>query len=306
MRIIFMGTPDYATKILETLLNENDIEVVALVTQPDKPVGRKQILTPPHAKAYILQEGIELPILQPLTLRDESVVEELKKLEPDFIVVAAYGQILPQNVLDIAPCINLHASLLPKYRGASPIQSSILSNDTFSGVTAMMMEKGLDTGDMLGFSYVKIDENTTSPKLFEELSQKAASLTVKVLKRFDELSPLKQSNSRTSYSPKIKKEDGEVSFTCKAEELDRKFRTFHPWPGVYLESKLKLLELTCKDKESLHINTGEILSICTEGVEVSCKKGSVLIKSVQAPSKKAVDAISYLLGKRLEVGDTIY
>lgn len=305
MRVLFMGTPDYATAILKGLIEDTMITVVGLVTQPDKPVGRKQVLTPPHAKAYALDAGEDFPILQPRTLKDESVQEELRALKPDFIVVAAYGQILPRAVLDIAPCINLHASLLPKYRGASPIQSSVLADDAFSGVTAMMMEEGLDTGDMLGFSYVKLDENTTSAGLFAELSDKATSLTLKTLKRFSSLSAIKQSNALTSYAPKIKKEHGEVNFKSKATMLERKFRTFHPWPGVYLPSKLKLISLTLKDKEALHVKEGEILSITKEGVEVACSQGSIVLKTVQPPSKKAMDASAYLLGQRLEVGDTL-
>ena len=305
MRVVFMGTPDYATAILKSLVADPTIEVVALVTQPDKPVGRKQILTPPHAKAYALDVLLPCPILQPRTLKESEIQTQLRALNPDFIVVAAYGQILPRAVLDIAPCINLHASLLPKYRGASPIQSSVLSGDRFSGVTAMLMEEGLDTGDMLGFSYVPLDETTTTVELFEILSQKAATLTIKTLKQFHKLSALKQTNARTSYSPKIKKEDGEVSFTCNAVELKRKFRTFHPWPGIYLPSKLKLLALTCKDKTTAHVKVGEIIAITNEGVEIACAIGSVLLKTVQPPSKKAMDATAYLLGQRLDVGHTL-
>ena len=146
-KIVFMGTPDYATVIFQELL-ESHYEVVALFTQPDKKVGRKQILTYPHIKQFCVDNGLSLPIYQPTTLKDEKIINSIKSLNPDFIIVAAYGQILPKQILNIAPCINLHASLLPKYRGASPIQSAILNNDKYSGVTAMMMEETLDSGDI--------------------------------------------------------------------------------------------------------------------------------------------------------------
>ena len=183
MNVVFMGTPDYAVRILRHL-KEAGFNIKAVFTQPDKPVGRKQILTPSEVKIYAQNELAGVPVLTPNTLKDEAVVAELKAFEPKFIVVAAYGKILPQSVLDIAPCINLHASILPKYRGASPIQSAILAGEKQTGVTAMLMDAGLDTGDMLDFIYTPC-ENKMSSELFSELGELGGELIVKVLKNFE-------------------------------------------------------------------------------------------------------------------------
>ena len=188
-RIVFMGTPDYATVILEKLVANDNYEIIALFTQEDKKVGRKQILTPPHIKQYALENNLDFPIYQPKKLRDEENVAIINDVKPDFIIVAAYGQILPKTILDIAPCINLHASLLPKYRGASPIQEALLHDDTFSGVTAMLMDVGLDTGDILGLQYLKIEKDMCVEDAFANLSQVAANLTIEILDNFQYINP---------------------------------------------------------------------------------------------------------------------
>ena len=303
-RVVFMGTPDYATEILKALIGENSIKVVALFTQPDKPVGRKQILTPPHIKKYLLETNSDIEIFQPESLKDKEVQKELEKLEPDFIIVAAYGQLLPKEVLDIAPCINLHASLLPSYRGASPIQSSILNGDKFSGVTAMLMDEGLDRGDILAYSVVKIDDHVMVSRLFEELSKAAAKLTISVVNEFDKIAPIKQFDCLKSYSKKISKNDGLVDLD-DAKKVYTKFRAFHPWPGIFLKNSLKIKSLELGDS-SLHKRDGEILDIKDESVEVSCLVGSLILKRVQPPSKKEMSAKEYILGKRLKVGDSIF
>ncbi len=191
-KILFMGTPDYATKIFDELLR-SCYEIVGLFTQPDKPVGRKQIITPPpHIKQYCLDKNLELPIFQPIKLKGNvEVTQQIKDLNPDFIIVAAYGQILPKEILDIAPCINLHASLLPKYRGASPIQESLLNDDEFTGVTSMFMEEGLDSGDILGLQYLKITPKMEVSEAFEKLSEIAAKLTITTLDNFEKKFNLK-------------------------------------------------------------------------------------------------------------------
>lgn len=301
MKIVFMGTPDYATEILEELFTCKEFEVSLVVTQPDKPVGRKQVLTPPHTKQWLLSSGKNTPIYQPSTLKTEEAKEYISSFAPDFIVVAAYGQILPRAILDIAPCINLHASLLPKYRGASPIQASLLNNDSFSGVSAMLMEEGLDCGDMLGFSYTKIDENTKVDALFEELSKLAAKLTCKVLKNFENILPLAQNSAQTSYAKKITKQDGLVNLqTMSAHEIYTKFCAYDPWPGIYLESGLKLKDIKIISS-SKGFKAGEIQSIQNDLI-VTCKEGALVIKSVQAPSKNIVSSLEYIRGKRLEIG----
>lgn len=306
MRIVFMGTPSYATSILKELLHVKRFEVVALFTQPDKPVGRKRILTPPHIKEFLQKEAVDIPIFQPNSLKDRATQDTIKSLKPDFLVVAAYGQILTQEVLSICPCINLHASLLPKYRGASPIQSAILESEAYSGVTAMLMDKGLDTGDMLGFSYVPLCKNTTSKELFETLSVLASKLTIKVLDKFQNLEPMKQVSSNSTYAPKIKKEDGKVDIkSLHVKKIWSKFCAFNPWPGIYLPNGVKLIDftitsLTCKEE------LGSIKSINEEYVEVVAKGGILTLKTIQPPSKKPMSAYAYMLGQRKKVGDNLY
>ena len=205
MKILFMGTPDYAKTILQSLIDK--YEIVGVYTQPDKIVGRKRVLTSPLVK--ILAENNNLPVFQPNNLNNE--IENIKELNPDFIVVAAFGQILPKEILEIAPCINLHASLLPKYRGASPIQTAILNGDTWTGVTAMKMDIGLDTGDILAYQYCEVKDKN-APQLFDELALIASELTLFVIENYKKIVPLKQNNAISTYSPKITKKDGEIFF----------------------------------------------------------------------------------------------
>ncbi len=302
IRVLFMGTPDYATAILTALIDDSDITVTGLITQPDKPVGRKQILTPPHTKAYLLEHAINIPIYQPDNLRNDAAYDFIKEQAPDFIVVAAFGQILPQKILDYAPCINLHASILPKFRGASPIQDAILSGEKYSGVTAMKMDVGLDTGDMLGFSYLNI-EKFNAIELFEKLSTMAASLTVKVVKDYQNIEAIKQIDCDSSYAKKIKKEDGMVDFT-NAQKVDAKYRAFIYWPGIFCASGLKLKDVELASSAG-EFKKGEILAIDEDQAVIGCEKGSLRVKTVQAPSKKSVDIASYLRGQRLNVGDIL-
>ena len=302
-RILFMGTPDYATTIFKELIN-SEYEVIGLFTQPDKPVGRKQILTPPHIKQFCIDENLSIPIFQPLKLRgNEEVKNQIKSLNPDFIIVAAYGQILPKDILDIAPCINLHASLLPKYRGASPIQESLLNDDNYTGVTSMLMEEGLDSGDMLGFGYLKITSNMEVTQAFEELSKIAAKLTITTLDNFKNIKPVKQNESEVSYCKKIKKEDGLVNF-IDAKKLYLKYKAYSYWPGIFLESELKLKDIELNDEKSIN-NQGQILEIEDDFIIVGCEKGSLKIRTLQAPSKKAMNAIDYIRGQRLEINSIL-
>ncbi len=303
MKIVFMGTPDYATTILEGILEDREINVVSVFTQPDKPVGRKRILTPPDVKRFLLDGGYNIPIYQPETLKDNEVVEKIEDLNPDFIVVAAYGQILPKNILEISPCINLHASLLPKYRGASPIQQALLNGDNITGVTAMLMDEGLDTGDILGYSVLKIQKDDVAPILFQKLSMLAKELTPYILKNFKKIEPLKQNDIEASYCKKIKKIDGEVDFS-DAKKLFNKYRAFFFWPGIYLKNGLKLKELDLIDSDSIN-EDGKILEFTDKGVIVGCKRGKLEIMKVQLPSKKVMDIFSYLRGRRLGIGDYI-
>ena len=302
IKVIFMGTPDYAGVILEKLLNDKDIKVCAVFTQPDKPVGRKQILTPPYVKKILFNKKSDIKIYQPSSLKDESVINVIKELAPDFIVVAAYGQILPKDILQIAPCINLHASLLPKYRGASPIQAVLLNDEKITGVTAMLMDEGLDTGEILAYSFIEITPKTLVGELFEKLSFSAAKLCVNTLKEFEKIKPLKQFGALKSYSKKIKRSDGEIDFK-NAKEIYIKYKAYTPWPGIYLKNGLKIKKISLLN-ETDTFKEGEILDIADNDVTVGCKRGKVAIHRVQPPSKKEMSAKEYILGKRLKIGDT--
>ncbi len=303
-KVLFMGTPSYATEILKELLNNKNYEVIGIFTQEDKPVGRKQVLTPPHIKQYCLENNINIPILQPKKLKDNLVAYiSIKELEPDFIVVAAYGQILPKEILNLAPCINLHASILPNYRGASPIQEGILNDDEYLGVTSMLMEEGLDCGDILGYSYLKNEKNMLVSEAFTKLSDLAAKLTIITLDNYDKLKPIKQNDSSASFCKKIKKEDGEVDFNC-AKKLFSKYKAYSFWPGIFLKSELKLKDIEFVENSSQNI-AGEILEIAKDYIVVGCNQGRLKIRTLQAPSKNSINSVEYIKGKRLTIGDIL-
>lgn len=303
-KVLFMGTPSYATEILKELLNNKNYEVIGIFTQEDKPVGRKQVLTPPHIKQYCLENNINIPILQPKKLKDNLVAYiSIKELEPDFIVVAAYGQILPKEILNLAPCINLHASILPNYRGASPIQEGILNDDEYLGVTSMLMEEGLDCGDILGYSYLKNEKNMLVSEAFTKLSNLAAKLTITTLDNYDKLKPIKQNDSSASFCKKIKKEDGEVDFNC-AKKLFSKYKAYSFWPGIFLKSEIKLKDIEFVENSSQNI-AGEILEIAKDYIVVGCNQGRLKIRTLQAPSKNSINSVEYIKGKRLTIGDIL-
>ena len=301
MKIIFMGTPAYAQKILEDLIKAHDMDVVAVYTQPDKPIGRKKVMTPPLVK--VTAQEVNIPVYQPVRLRDESVIKELLNIECDFIVVAAYGQILPREILDHAACINLHASILPKYRGASPIQEALLHGDKESGVTAMKMDIGLDTGDIIKISKVAIDDDEMADALFLKLTYVASDLTLDVLRSYENLTPVKQDEIHATHCSKITKSDGEIQF-FDAVDLYNRYRAFTPWPGIHLQSGLKIknikLHSACRTYEA-----GKILEIAKDHIIVGCTLGSVAIYRVQPESKNEMDIISYCNGKRLKVDDIL-
>ncbi|MFH0710800.1 MAG: methionyl-tRNA formyltransferase [Pseudomonadota bacterium] len=300
-RIIFMGTPEYATQILRTLVEANDVEVVAVYTQPDKPVGRKALLTPPSVKVFASEKNI--PIYQPNRLRDEDVVEQLLSIPCDLIVVAAYGQILPKTILDYVPCINLHASILPRYRGASPIQQSLLNDDKTSGVTAMWMDEGLDTGAIIQTMTLEIAPYEMVESLYTRLTHMACDLTLDVIRTWDRHSAVAQENAKASHCKKISKSDGLIMFE-DASEIHNRYRAFTPWPGIFTESGLKIKALTLEEEESVG-NAGEIIAIDTHSIVVQCTKGSLRIITLQAPSKQETSSVSYLNGKRLVCGNTL-
>ncbi|MGA9047357.1 methionyl-tRNA formyltransferase [Sulfuricurvum sp.] len=297
-RVIFMGTPDYAASILEALIDAEDVEVVAVYTQPDKPVGRKGVLTPPVVK--VLAESAGIHVIQPTRLRDEAVVSEFLSIECDMIIVAAYGQILPKAILEHAPCVNLHASILPQYRGASPIQQSLLNNDPQSGVTAMWMDEGLDTGSIIQIETLPIAPEEMVESLYGRLTDAAVKLTLDVIRHWDRRSAIAQNDAEATHCTKITKSEGLIDFT-DAREIYNRYRAFTPWPGIFTESGLKIKAMQLEEENSSG-EAGIIKGIDKESIVVQCARGSLRIMKVQAPSKQETSVVDYLNGKRIGCG----
>jgi len=296
-----MGTPHYAREILESLIKADDMEVSLVLTQPDRPVGRKKVLTPPSVKVLAGEHGIE--VLQPNRLSDEGMFEAIQEANPDYIIVAAFGQILPKNILDIAPCINLHASILPQYRGASPVQQSLLNGDEKSGVTSMLMEEGLDTGDILEIVEFIIPKDMRLHALMQQLTEDACELTLSTVRHFKNITPQKQNEAEATLCKKIKKADGEIDFE-DAVNIYNKYRAFEGWPGIFDANGTKFDGLVLVDAVSN--NTAyEILEFKDESVVVGCVKGALQIDTLQPASKKAMSAKAYCVGRGFKVGNKI-
>ena len=307
MRIVFMGTPDFAVPCLQALLQRN-YDVVGVFTQPDKPKGRGYKMIPPPVKAAAVEAG--LSVYQPLSLRKgeeaEQAMQTLHELAPDVIVVVAYGQILPKAVLDLPKygCINIHGSLLPKYRGAAPIQQSVLNGDKVTGVTAMQMAEGLDTGDILTVIETKIGENETSGELFDRLSILGGELIIKTLEMLEngEIKPVKQDESKATHTSKIDKSFCPIDFTKSADEVHNKVRGLNPWPIATAElngKKLKIYSTKVCEKSG---KAGTIISI--KPLIVACGSGSVEIIELQPEGKKRMPSAAFLAGHKLNIGDS--
>lgn len=294
MRIVFFGSPQFATEILRIV--ERECEIVAVVTQPDRPFGRKQILKACDVKEYAMQK--EYPIFQPQAL-DSVLLEQLLQLKPDLFLVVAFGQIFPSEFLDSTLCLNVHASLLPHLRGASPLQEMILEERREFGVTLMKMQEGLDEGDIFGVSYLKIAENPNLQSLQSHLSRLGGKLTLKVLKNLSNLNPIPQNHCDSSICKKIKKQAGLIDFSTK---FYAKFLAFNPWPSIFLSSGLKILSLKML-QESSRVAYGKIVRISEVGVCISSVEGVVEILEVQPESKQKMSALDYVRGKRLGIGD---
>lgn len=308
MRIVFMGTPDYSVKTLDALLNAGH-EVVGVYAQPDKPVGRKRILTPPPVKVFALEKGI--PVFQPGTLKDEAVFEELKALEPELIVVVAYGKILPENILNLPKygCINGHASILPSYRGASPIQWCIVKGETETGVTIMYMDKGMDTGDIIEIERVKIGNDETADELFERLSFVSADLTVRTIEKIQNgtAKRIPQPTEGVSYAPILTKDMAQMDFSKTAKELKCLVRGFNSWPCAYfmLDGKrVKVLKAEVLDKTT-NSEAGTVID--SDGkLLIACGENTVLsLLEVQPEGSKAMSVAVMLNGRKIPVGTKI-
>lgn len=308
MKIVFMGTPDYAVKTLEKLI-EAGHEVAAVFAQPDKPVGRKRVLTAPPVKVCAESHGI--PVFQPDTLRDGVAAKQLEEIAPDAIVVVAYGKILPKEILSVAKygCINGHASLLPKYRGASPIQWCIVCGEEKTGVTTMYMDEGMDTGDILEQTEVLIGENETAEELFERLSVISAELMVSTLEKTEkgELKPQKQVESEATYAPIIKKEMAFIDFkTMTAREVFNAVRGYYSWPAAYffLDGKrIKIIKTAVGAKSNLEAGS---VADSSQNLSIVCAD-SVTIKllEIQPEGKAAMSAKQFLNGNKIPVGALI-
>ena len=301
-KIVYMGTPHYAREILNTLIMGEDMQVSLVMTQPDRPVGRKKTLTPPPVK--VLAGEYNIKVLQPNRLSDDGMVEAITAVKPDFIVVAAFGQILPRSILDIAPCINLHASLLPQYRGASPVQQSLLNGDEKTGVTSMLMEEGLDTGDILEKIEFIIPKDMRLQALMSQLTHDACSLTLSTIRNYENIKPEKQNEEQATLCKKIKKNDGEIDFE-DADLIYNKYRAFEGWPGIFVANGTKLDDISLLESKSNN-KMCEILSFEDESVIVGCIKGSLKIGSLQPASKKAMSAKAYCVGRGMKVGDVLF
>ncbi|HEY9898544.1 MAG TPA: methionyl-tRNA formyltransferase [Pantanalinema sp.] len=306
--IVFMGTPAFAVPSLEALLSAG-YDVKAVFTQPDRPVGRgKQIAMPP-VKAAALEAGI--PVHQPQRLRgNEEAFATLRDLAPDLIVVVAYGQILPESILELPPfgCINVHASLLPRYRGAAPIQWAILNGDTETGVATMQMEKGLDTGPMILTAQTPIAPEETADALSQRLSEIGARTLVETLPAWFEgtLKPTPQDNAQATYAPMLTKAMAELDWRQGAPALHQRIRALHPWPGtstVLGEAIVKILKASVSDRDPAGALPGTVLSIGPAGWEIACGSGVLRIEQVQLPNKKAQSADEAARGWReIKVG----
>ncbi|MDD6351528.1 MAG: methionyl-tRNA formyltransferase [Lachnospiraceae bacterium] len=306
MRIIFMGTPDFAVTTLEALYQAGH-EIVLAVTQPDKPRGRKGEPQFSDVKKWAVVHDI--PVFQPDRIRKPENIEELRKYPADIMVVAAYGQILPKEILDMPPygCVNVHASLLPRYRGAAPIQWSILNGDKETGVTTMQMGVGLDDGDILEQRVVPIDPEETGGSLFDKLAIVGGQLIVQTLKDLEEgkVKAIPQDEEKATHVGMLKKSMGNLNWSRPASELHNYVRGLNPWPSAYsyLNGKMvKIWKSSCLDGNKDAV-PGTILSLSDQGIEVAAGEGSLLLEEIQMEGKKRMDAKSFLLGHPLKVGE---
>ncbi|MCK9918258.1 methionyl-tRNA formyltransferase, partial [Microbacteriaceae bacterium K1510] len=299
-RILFMGTPDFAVASLEALL-EAGSNVVGVVTQPDRPVGRKRVLTPPPVKEAALRHG--LPVLQPEKVKEESALAEILAIAPDLIVTAAYGQILPKRLLD-APrlgCVNVHASLLPKYRGGAPIQRCIMEGETQTGVTIMYMVEALDAGDMLSKVVVPIDERDTYGSLHDKLAVAGAELLVKTIPGLlaGELRAEQQNHEEATFAPTIKRSDEKINWSKTAEQVYNHVRGLNPAPAAYTHYAGKVWKIWWAEKEALNGILGEpgtVIGRTSDGLLVACGAGSVKITELQPEGKTRLSMHDFLRG----------
>lgn len=310
MRILFMGTPDFARSILEKLHKDGE-NIVAVVTQPDKPWGRKQILTPPPVKQYAMENG--LPVYQPVTLKDGAFAEELSQIDPDLIIVAAYGKILPTYVLDYPKygCINAHASILPRWRGAAPIQRAIMAGDRLSGVTAMYMAQGLDTGDMILTVQVPITDDDDFGTLHDKLAVaggEAMTQTIAKL-RAGTVTREVQNDADATYAAKIENPDCVMDFTKSVTEVHNQVRGLSPVPlALTWMPDGKRLKIIAARWEICAVTAapGTVVAIDRGTLDIACADGILHVTHLQPEGKGRMAAADFLRGRKLSVGDVLH
>lgn len=306
MRIVFMGTPDFSVGTLEAVVAAGH-EVACVVTQPDKPRGRGKELQPTPVKEAAQRHG--LPVYQPAKIRDPEAVEKIRSFQPDVIVVVAFGQIIPQQILDIPRygCINVHASLLPKYRGAAPIQWAIIDGEEVSGVTIMRMDAGLDTGDMISKVEIPLEKDETAGTLFDKLSDAGAKLLVQTLPTLEDQSAVYEKQpelSPTPYSRMISKKDGEIDWSSPAVNIERLIRGMSPWPSAYTHLGGKTLKIWRAETAEGKAGSapGTVLEVGKGGLVVSTGDGALRLLEIQLEGKKRMDAEAFLRGFAIEAG----
>jgi methionyl-tRNA formyltransferase len=306
--IIFMGTPDFAVPSLH-LLSREGYDVALVVTQPDRPKGRGCKLVPPPVKVKALE--LKLKVLQPSTLKNKNFTDQINSIQPDFLVVIAFGHILPESILQLPKlgAINIHASLLPKYRGPAPIQWAIINGDSQTGVTTMFMDKGMDTGNVLLSKKEPISPEDTAATLHDRLANTGAELLIRTLKDYaaQKLKPIPQDHSKATYAPLLKKEDGHINWQRPAKELEPFIRGVTPWPGAFTfhnETRLKIFK-TAPISKSASEAAGTILKAFPDELRVVTGKGVLSILEIQGPSGKRLGVADFLRGYKLPPGTVL-
>ncbi len=306
MRIIFMGTPDFAVPCLQAL-HESEHTLLALVTQPDRPKGRGGKLTPPATKVFAQEHGI--PVFQPPRMKDPTFLDELKGLNPDLIAVTAFGRILPPVILDLPPkgCVNVHASLLPKYRGAAPINWAIINGETETGITTMQMDPGMDTGDMLLVEKFPIGPEDTAGMVFDELSEIGARLLMKTIAGIGEgtLEAIPQDNEKATMAPLMEKETGKIDWTQPAQAISNRVRGLDPWPGAFTFYKGERLRIwkAAVDDESGSGEAGTVVRVDKEAIVAASGQGLLKITEIQPANGKRMAVRQFLAGRNIDEGE---
>ncbi len=304
-RIVFFGTPDFAIPVLKGLLQGPD-EVIAVVTQPDREKGRGRKVIPSPVKGLTLERG--LPLFQPEKAREEPFQKKIEDLQPDLFAVVAYGQMLPKSLLKIPKhgAVNVHASLLPEFRGAAPIPWAILKGERMTGVTTMMMDEGMDTGDILLQAEISMSDDETSETLHDRLSLLGAQLLSETVRRMKDgnIHPIPQDPSKATYAPPLRKEDGKIDWSKEAKEIDRQVRALNPWPGAFTEwngQSLKIYKGEVREEKSRR-EAGITFWVGSDFIEVATGKDSFLIKEVQLEGKRRMSVREFLAGHPIPAG----